>query len=138
MRNAIEIRKVLGSIVLAILFDCIFLFIKPSLAIDWGFGLPLTSLQLVVSLIGLLIIILYLIYYRSTKDTSKLCLTTMLTVVWLSLIIFFPFNPPATASDAIKSSWDGSAMGFFVLISGLGLCVLWVHFFSDEFGGENA
>ena len=136
MKSAIEIRKVLGSIVLAILFDFIFIYIKPTLAIDWGFGLPLTSLRLVVALLGLLIIILYLIYYRSTKDTTKLCLTTMLTVVWLSLIIFFPFNPPATASDAIKSSWDGSAMGFFVLITGLALCVLWVHFFSDEFGGS--
>jgi hypothetical protein len=134
VKSAFEIRKVIGGIILAILFVCIFLFIKPTLAIDWGFGLPLTSLQLVVSLIGLLIIILYHVYYRSSTNTTKLSLTTMLTVIWLALIIFFPFNPPATASDAIKSSWDGSAMGFFVLIAGLGLCVLWVHFFSDEFG----
>jgi hypothetical protein len=133
VRNAIEIRKVLGGIVLAILIDCIFLFIKPTLAIDWGFGLPLTSLQFTIFIVGILIVVLYHIYYRSSATTTKLSLTTMLTVIWLSLIVFFPFNPPATASDTIKSSWDGSAMGFFVLIAGLGLSVLWVHFFSDEF-----
>ena len=83
----------MGGIVLAILFVCIFLFIKPTLAIDWGFGLPLTSLQLVVSLIGLLIIILYHVYYRSSTNTTKLSLTAILTVIWLSLIIFYPFNP---------------------------------------------
>ena len=136
VRNAFEIRKVLGGIVLAILIDCIFLFVKPTLAIDWGFGLPLTSLQLVMLLVGILIVVLYHIYYRSNANTTKLSLTTMLTVIWLSLIVFFPFNPPATASDTVKASWDGSAAGFFVLLSGLGLCVLWVHFFSDEFGGS--
>ena len=134
VRNAFEIRKVIGGIVLAILIDCIFLFIKPTLAIDWGFGLPLMNLQFVTLIISLVIVVLYHVYYRSSVNTTKLSLTTMLTVIWLSLIIFFPFNPPATASDAIKSSWDGSAMGFFVLIGGLGICVLWVHFFSDEFG----
>lgn len=134
MRNAFEIRKVLGGIVLAILIDCIFLFIKPTLAIDWGFGIPLMSLQFTLLVVGIIIVVLYEIYYRSSGNTTKLSLTTILTVIWLSLIIFFPFNPPATASDTIKASWDGSAMGFFVLISGLGLCVLWVHFFSDEFG----
>jgi hypothetical protein len=134
VKSAFEIRKVMGGIVLAILFVCIFLFIKPTLAIDWGFGLPLTSLQLVVSLIGLLIIILYHVYYRSSTNTTKLSLTAILTVIWLSLIIFYPFNPPPTASDAIKASWPGGAMGFFTLIAGLGICVLWVHFFSDEFG----
>jgi hypothetical protein len=134
VKSAFEIRKVMGGIVLAILFVCIFLFIKPTLAIDWGFGLPLTSLQLVVSLIGLLIIVLYHIYYRSSNNTTKLSLTAMLTVIWLSLIIFYPFNPPATASDTVKASWPGGAMGFFTLIAGLAICVLWVHFFSDEFG----
>lgn len=133
MKSVFELRKVLGGIVLAILIDCIFLFVKPTLAIDWGFGLPLTSLQLVMLIIGLVIVVLYHVYYRSSVNTTKLSLTTMLTVIWLSLIIFFPFNPPATASDAVKSSWDGSAVGFFVLIAGLGICVLWVHFFSDEF-----
>ncbi|HVB23068.1 MAG TPA: hypothetical protein VNG51_14085 [Ktedonobacteraceae bacterium] len=134
MRNALEIRKVLGGIVLALLLDCIFLFIKPTLAIDWGFGLPLMSLQLVVLLVGLLIVVLYHLYYRSSATTTRLSLTSMFTVIWLSLIVFFPFNPPATASDTVKSSWNGSAVAFFVLISGLALSVLWVHFFSDEFG----
>jgi hypothetical protein len=28
--------------------------------------------------------------------------------------------------------WPGGAVGFFALITGLGVVVLWVHFFSDE------
>ena len=47
-----------------------------------------------------------------------------MTLCWLGLIIFYNFkdvNNPNTG-----------AVGFFTLIGGLGICVLWVRFFSDE------
>jgi hypothetical protein len=50
----------------------------------------------------------------------------------LALIIFYPFNPPASYTDAQKSTWPGGAVAFFTLVGGLAVCVLWVHFFSDE------
>jgi hypothetical protein len=83
-------------------------------------------LKLVISLIGLLIIVGYHIYtyLRGNAETTKLGLTAVLTVLWLALIIFYPFKDPANLS--------GGAVGFFALIGGLAVVVLWVRFFSDE------
>lgn len=125
MNNPLQLRKVIGSVILTILWVCTFLFIKSTLIIDWvGDGSVTTNFKLVVVLIGLLVIVGYHIFYPSSAETTKLGLTAALTIVWLSLIIFYPFKDPT--NDA------GGAVGFFALIGGLAVCMLWVRFFSDE------
>ena len=131
MTNNVQLSKIIGNIVLTILFICCFLFIRPTLIIDFGGGITM-NFKLFVVLIGLLIIVFYNIFYRSSGATTKLSLTVDLTLLWLSLIVFYPFNPPPGSTDAVRASWPGGAVGFFALIGGLGLCVLWVHFFADE------
>ena len=129
--NTVQKGKVIGGIILTVLWICCFLFIKSTLIIDYGGGVTM-NFKFTVVLIGLLIIVLYHIYYRSSIETTKLSLTACLTVVWLALILFYPFNPPASYTDAQKSTWPGGAVAFFTLVGGLAVCVLWVRFFSDE------
>ncbi len=121
--SALEIRKILGGIVLTILWICCFLFIKSTLVIDFGNGVTF-PFQTFVVLIGLLVIVFYHIFYRSSAETNKLSWTSVATLSWLALIIFYPFKDP--------TNFNGGAVGFFTLIGGLGICVLWVRFFSDE------
>ena len=102
---------------------CIFILIKDSIVIDWtGDASNLTPLKLVLGVIGLLVVVFYHILIDASGETKKLSLTATLTIVWLSLIIFYPF----------KTSQAGGAIGFFTLITGLAVVVLWVRFFSDE------
>ena len=123
MNSPLEIRKVIWGVVIAILWMCIFILIKDSIVIDWtGDASNLTSLKLVLGVIGLLVVVFYHILIDASGETKKLSLTATLTIVWLSLIIFYPF----------KTSQAGGAIGFFALITGLAVVVLWVRFFSDE------
>jgi len=125
VNNPLEIRKVIGCVILTLVWVCCFLFIKSSLVIDWtGDGSVLTNLKVMVVMIGLLVIVFYHIFVRSSPETNKLSWTAALTLSWLSLIIFYPFKDP--------SNLAAGAVGFFALISGLAVCVLWVRFFSDE------
>ena len=119
------VTKVLGGIVLTILWILCFLYISPTLVIDFGGGATL-NFKLVAVIVGLLIIFFYHQFYRSPVEVTKLSWTCVLTVVWLALILFFPF----------KTSADGGAVGFFTLLGGLAVCVLWVHFFADEISLE--
>ncbi|GCE10252.1 hypothetical protein [Tengunoibacter tsumagoiensis] len=126
MNNPFEIRKVIGGVVLTLLWLCTFLFVSSTLVIDWagdGRG-TLTPLKPIIILIGLFILVLYHILYKSSPETNKLSWTSVLTLSWLSLILFYPFKDPA--------NYNGGAVGFFALIGGLAVCVLWVRFFSDE------
>ena len=123
MNNAV--RKVLGGIVLTILWILCFLYISPTLVIDFGGGVTI-NLKLVAIIVGLLIIFFYHQFYRSNTEITKLSWTSVLTVGWLALIIFFPF----------KTSTAGGAIGFFAMLGGLAVCVLWVHFFADEISLE--
>ena len=129
--TTVRFRTVFVGIFLTVLWICAFLFIKSTLEIEFGGGINM-NFKLFVVLLGLLIIIFYHIFDRPNPETTKLSLTAALTVVWLSLIIFYPFNPPPTLSDAAGATWPGGAVGFFTLLGGLGICVLWVRFFADE------
>ena len=131
MNNKVHFRTVLGGALLTLLWICCFLFIKSTLVIEFGGGIN-ANFKFVVVLIGLLIIVFYHIFDRPSPETTKLSLTTALTMVWLSLIIFYPFNPPANLTSDQAATWPGGAIGFFTLIGGLAVCVLWVRFFSDE------
>ena len=94
MNNPLEIRKVVGSVILTLIYVCCFLFIKPTLVVDWvGDGSVTTSLILMVAVIGLIVLVLYHILYQASPETTKLSLTASLTLMWLSLVIFYPFQP---------------------------------------------
>ncbi|GER87423.1 hypothetical protein KDW_15850 [Dictyobacter vulcani] len=125
MNSPLEIRKVILGVVMAIVWMCIFIFLKDSIVIDWaGDGSNLTSLKLVLGVIGLLVVFCYHLFVNASPETKKLSATATLTIVWLSLILFYPFKDPANT--------NGGAVGFFALIGGLAVVVLWVRFFSDE------
>ncbi|MBO0794390.1 MAG: hypothetical protein J2P36_26040, partial [Ktedonobacteraceae bacterium] len=97
MNSSIQLSKIVGGVILSILWVCTFLFIKSTLVIDWtGTGATTTNFKLVVNLIGLLIIVGYHIYtyVRGNAETTKLSLTSVLTIIWLALIIFYPFKDP--------------------------------------------
>jgi hypothetical protein len=121
--STVQFRTILWGIVLTLLWVCCFLFIKPTLEIEFGGGINM-NLKTLVVLLGLLIIVLYHIFDRPNAETTKLSLTSALTVSWLALIIFFPFKDPALPA--------AGAVGFFTLIMGLAVVVLWVRFFADE------
>ena len=115
--------KIIGSILISLLWICSFLFIKTTLVFDFGGGVAI-NLLLMVIVLELLIIIFYNIFYRSSPSTTKLSLTVWLTLSWLALIIFYPYRAPENTA--------GGAVGFWTLVGGLGLSVLWVYFVCDE------
>lgn len=119
--NSRAVSKVIGGVVLTILWILCFLYISPTLVIDFGGGVTI-GLKLVSVIIGLLIIFFYHQFYRSPVEVTKLSWTCVATVTWLALILFFPF----------KTNIDGGAVGFFAMIGGLAVSVLWVRFFADE------
>ena len=124
--------KILGSVILTVLWICSFLFIKQTLVIDFGAGI-IFNFKLLVILIGLLIIILYNIFYRSNPEVTKLSFTVALTIAWVSLMMFYHFQPQqgTEAAYAAGIEYDGS-VGFFAIVGGLLVCLLWIRFFSDE------
>lgn len=124
MTSTVQFRTILWGAILTLLLVCSFLFIKSTLAIDFGGGV-IINLKFVVALVGLLVIALYHIFDRPNAETTKLSLTTALTIIWLSLIIFFPFKDPN------NQEYSG-AVAFFTLIGGLAVSVFWVRFFADE------
>ena len=127
-----RLTKVFGGIILTILWVCCFLFIRPTLVIDFGAGI-VVNFKFTMIILGLLIIVLYHIFYRSSKEITMLSLTCSLTVAWLALVLFYPYQPNqgTEAAYAAGKIYDG-AVAFFAMIGGLAVCVLWVRFFSDE------
>ena len=125
MNSPIEIRKVITGVVLTLLWVCTFLFFNPNLAIQWTQSTTdLTYLKPFVILIFFLVIVFYHLFNRAHSETNKLSWTAVLTISWLALILFYPFKDPNNS--------NGGAVGFFALIGGLAVSVLWVRFFSDE------
>jgi len=124
--------KILGSIILTVLWILCFLYIRPTLVIDWGAGIH-TSFKFTVILLGLLIIILYHIFYRSSAEATKLSLTVALTIAWIALIFFYPFQPlQGTETQAAAGIEYDGAVGFFAMVGGLAICLLWIRYFADE------
>lgn len=123
--NNRALTKVLGGIVLTILWIVAILYTSPTQALTLGLGATISA-KLVVIILGLLILLFYHLLYRSSSEATKLSWTSVLTLVWLSLIIFYPF----------KTNTDGGAVAFFTLLGGLLVCVLWVHFLADEISLE--
>jgi len=126
------LSKILGSIILTVLWVCSFLFIRQTLVIDFGAGL-IFNFKFTVILLGLIIIVLYNIFYRSSAEVTKLSFTVALTIAWIALIFFYHFQPlqGTEAEYAAGIEYDGS-VGFFTIVGGLLVCLLWIRFFSDE------
>lgn len=124
--------KILGSTILTVLWICSFLFIRQTLIIDFGGGI-IFNFKLLVILIGLLIIVLYNIFLRSSAEVTKLSFTVALTIAWISLMIFYHFAPQQGTEAAYSAGveYDGT-VGFFAIVGGLLVCLLWIRFFSDE------
>lgn len=127
--NRTGLSKIFGGALLTILWICAFLFIRSTLIIDFGAGITM-SFKLAVIALGLLIIILYHIFYRSSTEVTRLSLGVDYTISWLALIFFYGFRDPA-----IDEGTRG-AVAFFALVGGLGVCLLWIRFFSDEISLE--
>jgi hypothetical protein len=124
--------KVIGGIILTILWVCVFLFIRPTLVIDFGAGI-IVNFKVTLIVLGLLILIFYHILYPASTEITKLSLTCSATILWLAVLLFYRFQPlqGTEAQYAAGKLYDG-AVGFFALAGGLAVCVLWVRFFSDE------
>ena len=123
MRNGLA--KVFGGAILTILWLLGFMYIRSTLVIDFGAGLVF-NFKLFVTIVGLLIIVLYHIFYRSSTEITKLSLSVDYSIVWLALMFFYPFT-----NLAIDEGTRG-AVAFFALVGGLGFCLIWIRFFSDE------
>ena len=128
--------KVIGDIILTVLWICVFLFIKPTLVIDFGAGI-IVSFKLTLIVLGLLILVFYNILYPASTEITKLGMTCAVTIIWLSALIFYHFQPlqGTEVQYAAGKLYDG-AIGFFILVGGLAICVLWIRFFSDEISLE--
>ena len=93
MNSPIEIRKVIIGIALTMLWVCVFLFFNPNLAIQWTQSTTnLTYLKPFVILLFLLVIVFYHLFNRAHPETNKLSWTSVLTICWLALILFYPFR----------------------------------------------
>ena len=77
-------------------------------------------------MLGLLIIVLYHIFYRSSTEATKLSLVVSYSIAWLALIFFYPFK------DLTVDEGTRGAVAFFALVGGLGFCLIWIRYFSDE------
>ena len=117
--------KVIGAILLSIAWICSFLFISPTLIIDFGAGITLPFKDTVIFL-GLLLLFIYHFAYRSNPETTKLSWTVVFSIAWLSLILFYPFRDPHVDEGT------RGAVAFFTLVGGLAFCLFWIRCFSDE------
>ena len=128
----VRYSKVIGDIILTVLWICVFLFIKPTLVIDFGAGI-IVNFKLTLIVLGLLILVFYNILYPASTEITKLGMTCAVTIIWLFVLIFYHFQPlqGTEVQYAAGKLYDG-AIGFFVLAGGLAICVLWIRFFSDE------
>ena len=128
--------KVIGDIILTVLWICVLLFIRPTLVIDFGAGI-IVNFKLTLVVLGLLILVFYNILYPASTEVTKLGMTCAVTIIWLSVLIFYHFQPlqGTEVQYAAGKLYDG-AIGFFVLAGGLAVCVLWIRFFSDEISLE--
>ncbi|TMD58480.1 MAG: hypothetical protein E6I93_01160 [Chloroflexi bacterium] len=123
MRNGLA--KIVGGAILTILWLLGFMYIRSTLVIDFGAGLVM-NFRLFVIIVGLLIIVLYHIFYRSSTEITKLSLGVDYSIAWLALMFFYPFTNPAVDEGT------RGAVAFFALVGGLGFCLIWIRFFSDE------
>lgn len=138
MRNGLP--RIFFAAILTIAWILCFIYIRPTLVIDFGAGL-IMNFRLFVIFLGLLIIVLYHIQrflFPASTEVNKLSLTVCLTVAWLALVFFYHFQPlqGTEAEYAAGIEYDGT-IGFFSIVGGLAVCLLWIRFFADEISLED-
>jgi hypothetical protein len=69
------------------------------------------------------------LFWKAPTEATKLGMAASATVVWIALVLFFPFNPPGGNFDEAGA---GGAAAFFTLVGGLGVVLAWTRFLSDE------
>jgi hypothetical protein len=69
------------------------------------------------------------LFWRAPAEATKLGMAASATVLWLSLVLFFQFNPPGGDFD---QSTVGGAVAFFALVGGLGVVLAWTRFLADD------
>lgn len=124
-------------LVSSLLALCVVLaFVMPFVQYDLLAG-PLTPFDPVQSgairygLIGLLLIawLGVQLFWQAPVEATKLGLAASATILWLSLVLFYGFNPPLGNFDA--TNYQG-AVAFFALMGGLGIVLMWTRFFADD------
>jgi hypothetical protein len=127
MTPGFRIDKIVIALILAIGWICCFLFIRPTLVIDFGYPMiPYVNLRFTLIVVGLLALFFFNLLYPSNTETTKLSWTAVFTISWLALMFFYPFT------DLSVDEGTRGAVAFFALVGGLGVCLLWIRFFSDE------
>lgn len=63
------------------------------------------------------------LFWKAPTEATKLGIAAAATIVWLSLVFFFPYKTNA--------EWGGP-VAFFTLMGGMGIVLLWTRFLSDE------
>ena len=69
------------------------------------------------------------LFWHAPVEATKLGMAASATVVWLSLTLFFHFNPPGGNFD---EAGVGGAVAFFTLVGGLGVTLVWTRFLADD------
>ncbi len=69
------------------------------------------------------------LFWRAPTEATKLGMVASGTVVWLSLALFFQFNPPGGNFDV---AGVGGAVAFFTLVGGLAIVLAWTRFLADD------
>jgi hypothetical protein len=126
--------KPLVSVGLALLF--VLSFIAPFMQVEYLAG-PTTPFDIVQAgairwgtIIGFgLLWLAVQLFWPAPAESTKLGMLASVTIVWLSLVFFFNYNPPLGNFDLTEY---GGAVAFFSLMGGLGLVLLWTRFLSDE------
>ncbi len=134
MNSSLRNPKPLISTLLALLF--VFALTAPFLSTEFLAG-PATPWDVVQAgtihwvIVGGVALLWFGIqlFWRAPVEATKLGMAASATVVWLSLVLFFHFNPPGGNFD---EAGVGGAVAFFALVGGLGVTLVWTRFLADD------
>lgn len=134
MNTSLRNPKPLISALLMVLV--VFALTAPFLSTDaWaGPSTPFDIIQAGFLHWGLVILLLLIwlgiqLFWPAPATATKLSMAASATVAWLSLTLFFHFNPPGGNFD---NAGIGGAVAFFALVGGLGVVLVWMHFLADD------
>ena len=134
MNNSLRTPKPFVSVLLVLL--TVFALTAPFLSTDaWaGPSTPFDIVQAGFLHWGLVILLALLwlgvqLFWPAPPEATKLSMAASATVAWLSLTLFFHFNPPDGNFD---NAGIGGAVAFFALVGGLGVVLVWMHYLADD------
>jgi hypothetical protein len=133
--NRLRSPKPLIGTLLALLF--VVALVAPFLSTDFFYSYPGSPWDLVQAgafhwSIVIAVALLWFgiqLFWKAPTEATKLGLAASATIVWIAMVLFFPFNPPGGNFD---EAGIGGAAAFFALVGGLGVVLVWTRFLSDE------